>query len=218
MIEINLLPKELRKKKKVAFKMPEVNVKILPIGIGFFAILILTQLALGMAISSKTKAFESLNEEWNKIFPEKREVDALKKEVNEIERKVDIIDQLIVKRTLWSRKLSDLSNSMISGIWLTKLSLQKNKQLNIEGNAYSSYGDETAVVGRFIKSLKENEDFFSDFSKIELGQIQRRSIKDAEVMRFVISCYFKRTGANIKGIELPRELNPLDMPFGGKRP
>ena len=111
---------------------------------------------------------------------------------------------------------------MIPGIWLTELSLGGKKEtirdivlsprkrrktvpdktrpktrlvryLQLEGGASGSYGSETATVGRFIKSLKKNEEFFKYFSKIELAEMQRQRVKDIEVMNFKITCYFKET-------------------------
>jgi hypothetical protein len=49
----------------------------------------------------------------------------------------------------------------------------------------------TALVGKFIKSLKDNAQFYSAFSDIELGAIRRDRIEDQEVMNFRITCLFK---------------------------
>ncbi len=49
----------------------------------------------------------------------------------------------------------------------------------------------TASIGKFIKSLKDNNSFFSDFSDIDLGSIKRDKVNDQEVMSFKITCFFK---------------------------
>lgn len=195
MIEINLLPKEF-KKEKPKIKIPDVTKVFLPVGAVLMGILIFIHIILGSSLMFKKRTHARLDREWNDILPEKNDVDMLKKDVKRIEQKVASIDELMVKRILWSQKLNSLSDSMIPGIWLTKLSLAGAKEsggsyLNIEGCAISTYGDETATVGRFISSLKGNKDFFKDFSQIELESMQIKTIKDIEAMNFKISCFFK---------------------------
>jgi len=219
MIHINLLPKELQKKKK-SFKIPDITMIFLPTVLGLIGVLVLVQVLLMTVKNFKSKAYVRLDKEWSETLPHKQEVTTLKLEVRTIQQKVLAIDNLMIKRVLWARKLNQLSDAMIPGIWLTGLSLDKKsvsakspaKQqlrrgrraaqapvesrrevwfLNLEGRASSTYGDETATVGRFIKSLKEDEEFFKEFSKIELEIMQRRIIKDIEVMDFRVSCYFE---------------------------
>jgi len=195
MIQINLLPKELRKKKK-KLKVPDVTLVFLPITAALVGLLILIQLIMMLAIGINKGTYARLDKEWKEILPDIKMVDALKKEVARIQAKVNAIDELMVKRILWSRKMNDLNDSLIPGIWLTKLNLVSsrgsNEVLNLEGSASSAYGDETATVGKFIESLKGNESFFSDFSDIELEGMQRRVIKEIEVMNFKINGYFRK--------------------------
>ena len=68
-----------------------------------------------------------------------------------------------------------------------------SKYLIISGFA-STVGEEgTALIGKFIKGLKDNSSFYSDFSYIELGAIKRDRIEDQEVMSFRLTCLFKET-------------------------
>jgi hypothetical protein len=108
---------------------------------------------------------------------------------------------------------------MTSGIWLSELSYDERagerqahpgasgagkkeasgaraerpvlRYLVLSGYA-SSMGEEgTALVGKFIKNLKDNSDFFGDFGDIELGSIKSDRVQDQEVMSFKITCLFK---------------------------
>ena len=64
--------------------------------------------------------------------------------------------------------------------------------LNISGYA-SSVGEQgTALVGKFIKGMKENTSFFSDFSDVRLESIKSQKVMDQEVMAFQITCQFKK--------------------------
>ena len=68
-----------------------------------------------------------------------------------------------------------------------------SKYLTISGYA-SSMGDEgTALIGKFIKALKEDRQFYSDFRDIELGVIKRDKVDNQEVMNFTITCFFKES-------------------------
>jgi hypothetical protein len=65
------------------------------------------------------------------------------------------------------------------------------RYLIISGYASRLGEEDTALIGKFMKALKENPSFYSDFSDIELGTIKRDKIEDQEVMGFKITCLFK---------------------------
>ena len=233
MIEINLLPEELRKKepqfKKVDMsKLSLEGIPVLKIAGAAFGVLVAIQLLLFfIGIYTRTQ-YVSLENRCQKLLPRKTEADGLKKQVDTINKKIKAIDELMVKRFSWAKKLDDLSDSMTPGIWLNELSYnekiaeapaaaadlvpaaKKNsgqgsvqkavrpektamRYLIISGYA-SSMGEEgTALIGKFIQSLKDNASFYSDFKDIELGNIKRDKIEDQEVMSFKITCLFKET-------------------------
>ena len=231
MIDINLLPEELKKrgartapKMDIAHtdlgKLPVVN-----IGVAAVAVVISAQIAVFVVGILGSTVLNSLESSCNKILPKKRETELLRAEVASMSRKVSAIDELMVKRFSWTRKLNDLSDSVTPGIWLTQLKYEERlierqrvspepalkgrslpeggistekafERYFIISGAASSMGEEgTALIGRFIKSLKENPSFYSDFSDIELGSIKREQVKDQsatqEIMTFKITCLFK---------------------------
>jgi hypothetical protein len=47
-----------------------------------------------------------------------------------------------------------------------------------------------AAVGKFMKNIREHRSFFSNFSDIKLETVQRRSIKDKDVVDFKLALYF----------------------------
>ena len=65
------------------------------------------------------------------------------------------------------------------------------KILILEGTAASLKGDEPAMIGRFIRALKENSLFFADFQDVVLESMKRRSIEQTEVMDFKVVCTFR---------------------------
>lgn len=226
MIEINLLPTELKKKKRAApkidvSKMDLQNLPLINIALLVVAGLVVIQLFLFIVGVITGMYFKTLDESYQKILPEKNETERLQLQIDRMGKKVAAIDELMVKRFSWAKKLNDLSDSITPGIWLTELEYneklseiakpvnanlvkKKNdaenksiaekvvlKYLIISGVASSMGEDGTALIGRFIKSLKENPNFYSDFSDIELGNIKREKMEESEVMTFRITCLFK---------------------------
>ncbi len=222
MIEINLLPEENKKKKRSSAKadvsvMSVPSIPIVSIAAWAAGVILIIQLILFAIGVMNGATFKSLALEYKDMLPKKQGTEKLKIRVDVLNKKVGAIDELMVKRFSWEKKLNSLSDSMIPGIWLTELEydekltespkaiddeIAKKKGGQAAENALSGYlilsgaassmGEEgTALVGRFIKSLKDDPSFYSDFSGIELDTIRREKIDDQEVMTFKITCFFK---------------------------
>ncbi|MFA5499636.1 MAG: hypothetical protein WC404_00990 [Candidatus Omnitrophota bacterium] len=225
MLEINLLPEELKKKKRAAPKIDvkNVNLEKLPlfnmllIAAGVFVAVQIAVFGLGMLGDT---VFRSLEKKYKDILPAKTEADKLSAQASIMSNKVKAIDELMVKRFSWAKKLGSMNDAITPGIWLTQLEYDEKlverpragasnaqKARGVQGKpamekvleryliisgAASSMGEEgTALIGRFIKSLKENPSFYSDFGDIELGNIKREQVSGQEVMNFKITCLFK---------------------------
>ena len=189
MIEINLLPEDLRKRKK---KIDLPKIPLLPAVSAFLAILLVVYLVMGLAVGLKKRTLRRLTKRWEDLAPQKNEVELLKTQINSLNRKVEIIDQLTVNRILWAKKLNDLSSLITSGVWLNSLSLDvSNRCLVLKGTVASKKGEEMASVGKFMRVLKEDKSFFEEFANLELVSIQRRKIKNVEVIDFTLKCHFR---------------------------
>ncbi len=222
MIQINLLPEEFKKKESQLSKidvsalqldkLPIVNILI-----GLGVVLVIVQALLFFVGIHSESNLKTLTRELDKLLPEQKVSSRLKIEADQMSKKVGAIDELMVKRFRWAEKLNELSDCMVSGIWLTDLTydekaglaMQQSAQpkdkkapqktpekavvryLTISGYA-SGMGEEgTATIGKFIKNLKMSEGFYSDFQDIELGTIKRDKVLDQEIMSFTITCAFK---------------------------
>lgn len=200
MIEINLLPAELRKSRKT----PLLNIpktKIFLLSLGAFALLHFTVTAL---VTINTKRLSALKLTWSSLSKQRRAIQELKEELSQINSKVPFIEQLVRNRILWSKKMNLLSDSMVSGVWLNELSLETEltkrkgeplKYLVIRGSCASRAQDEPALIGKFLQNLKANSAFADDFAEIELGPIKKRIIGKTEIMDFYLSCLFKKEKA-----------------------
>lgn len=224
MIEINLLPEEAKKKKRSAPKIDASmidlsSVPVIKIFMAAIGAILVIQLALFIIGVISGATFKSLKLEYRDIMPKKQETENLKKQVDVTYKKVTAIDELMVKRFSWEKKLNSLSDSIIPGIWLTELQYNEkltnvgvpkiakrssarkkpvqaaestlSRYLILSGAAFSKDEEGTAVIGRFMKSLKDDTAFYSDFSDIELGTIKREDFDGQEIMTFKITCFFK---------------------------
>ena len=204
MIEINLLPKELRKKK---IEIPEIDISFLPIAAVFLGLIIVIHSALSLSVALKTRSLNRLNERWQEKLPEEEKAVEYTNKLTDMRTKIDAIDSLLQGRMSWTEKLNNLGDAMIPGVWLNSLWLERRmilqkaeenaeptkvmvKTLHLKGSVIVT-GEETAAIGKFIRSLKENERFFADFKEIGSASIQRSRLKDVEVMDFELICYFK---------------------------
>lgn len=216
MIEINLLPEELRKKesffKKIDLSAFSVQkIPVFPVAIGVAGFLIAIQLVVsGLAVYTNFRAM-ALAKKYEALLPDKKQADALKAKDAVINMQSSAIDELMSRRFSWAKKLSALSDAMTPGIWLTELNYDERPVSGARASAppdnangslmggtlaligYASGAGEqgATLVGRLIKSLKESEPFFKDFARIDLVSVRSDKVDNNEVMKFRINCFFR---------------------------
>lgn len=201
MIEINLLP-ERPKRRETRFKNFDLSAlkieKTVFLKIAIVVAVVLAALHSILYIVGALSRSETdlLAKRYNALLTKKAEADALRARKDGMYKKVSAINELMVDRFSWAKKLNALSDSMAPGIWLSELDYYEDAgkaagHLMLSGYA-SSMGEEgTALIGKFIKALKDNGAFYSDFSEIELKSIKADKIGGQEVMNFRIDCLFK---------------------------
>lgn len=206
MIEINLLPHELRKKPSLfsGIDFKGIDIKSIPtlkIAAGIGAGLVLIQLAVFLIGIISRVELASITKKYDAILPEKKEADILKAKVADINKRSGAIDELMVKRFSWARKINLLSDCMTPGIWLSELYYDERPvpgkktampgALVISGYA-SGVGEQgAALIGKFIKSLQDNKDFYSDVASVDLVSTKSDKVDKQDVMSFRINCLFK---------------------------
>src|SRR4030042_1157038 len=122
MMEINLLPPELKKKRR-KIELPDIS--FLPIVAGLLGVIIIIHLLLGSTLALKAKTLKRLERKWEAVLPEKQKADKLKAELTSMRSKVGAIDNLVKNRRSWASRLNDISDAMIPGVWLNKLWLER---------------------------------------------------------------------------------------------
>ncbi len=212
MIEINLLPEELKKAKRVAKRLKPsqaaiiLKSKLKVFAIGVFGFLIFIYVITTVAVVFQNYRIEKLSAKWEEIRPQSEKLNAVKTDLRIFNNKISSMNKMMSRRFSWSQKLNSLSDSVIPGIWLTKISIEENakrsnrpreislvseKVLAIKGSAVSMTNEATAIIGKFMKSLQRNEKFSVDFEKIELGSISNKKAADIDVKDFELICTFK---------------------------
>ncbi len=194
MIELNLLPEEL-KKKRVKIELPEIP--LIPIAVVFVGVLLIVQFIMGSLIFLSKRQFAGLDKKWQDLAPKKAEFNKVRKQVVATGKKVEAIEGLIEKQLNWSRLLNELSNSLAANIWLTELSYAESgkdnriRTLTLSGSAAGESEEATAQIARFIKALKDNKIFFTEFDSTELISIRKGLVAEQDVMNFILVCSFK---------------------------
>lgn len=194
MIEINLLPPELRKKKTVPVEFKQIfNLKILLTLLGY-VVLVHTVILTVSFISAKR--LDIIKTNWNSLSFQRTKITQLNTDYTDTQQKVLLIEKLIGNRILWAKKLNCLSGLLVNGVWLNQLSLEPQKDnpariyLTIRGSAASRAKDEPALIGKFIQNLKNSPEFSGDFIEIELGPIKQRQIMQTNIMDFILTGQF----------------------------
>lgn len=186
MITINLLPKHLRKTEKKAIALPY-NTYIL---IAAAVFIVLHLLFFGLA-SIKKIQLVSLKGSVSKISEPAAKAVKLKGDVKALESRSVSLKDVLSRKFSYSRLFPALSSAVPKGLWLDRLSLSKDG-LVLQGTVISLSQNEMTIIGKFLQNLKNSADFDPVFSKVELGSVQRRSIKNYDVVDFVLKGEIKK--------------------------
>lgn len=204
MIEINLLPEAYKIKNVKTEQNIPVNLILLSINAFLLAIfLIITAINVGKNIT-----LHALNTRLKGLAPEQQKIIEIQKKTTDLKATNTLFSPMVENKFLWSKKLNLLSDLIIPGIWLRQISFENQStqevgqavavvgaqdvSLKIEATAVSVINDEMGIISKFVKKLKQNKDFISDFKGIELEGVLRRQIATVEVMDFTLICIFKQ--------------------------
>ena len=180
MIKINLLPTNLRKK-DIVHKIP------LPV-IMYFVTLIVIALHLIFFVLSVYKKVQlsSLNQTWERMQPQFREVDVLKNSLVVKRDKARVMEYILNRNLYFTEFFNKINQAVPKGLWLNRLSFSYNG-LVIGGSVFSFGTEEISLVNIFFNELKNNELFLENFSNFNLDSVQRRVIKEYEILDFLLT-------------------------------
>ena len=154
---------------------------------GLFVILLLISVFLQATIFIQFAQRKALKQQWEEILPSKTRVDLVVNQLRAFQGKVKSIENITgAKDIAWAVKLNDIGDSLPRGVWLKSI-IGNEQRLVIEGSSVSKGKDEMINVHDFAAQLKTRESFLMNLSDLEVGSIQRRTIKNVGVADFSIT-------------------------------
>ena len=195
MIEINLLPEELKVKVKsrpkkeggaagsgpIAFE-PKYLVYLIPF---ILAVLLCTHIYLGLVYLVKTGQLRQLNGRWQSLEPQRKELEAFNAEYAVISEDSKAMQQILQSRINWAQKLNLLSLGIPSGVWYSEISITPN-DFTLNGSVVALQKEELTLVNKLISNLKNDNNFFKDFSNLELNSVQKKTIGGYDIFDFIL--------------------------------
>lgn len=219
MIEINLLPEDLRKKESVKITLPEIPIKKTLFVAG--GVVISLQLLLTLYIVFLHFQFVALNGQITVLREANKEVLEVKIQTTGVLNRLKEARNATTRPFYWASLLNEISGCMTKGVWLRNLSVSeeeprstgaadkkaeapaastdgkkpaKARFLVLEGSAVGQ-GQETAFIGKFLKQLKDSKLLSDLFYEIKPYNINQRRLKDFDVYDFMIYLRFRKEKA-----------------------
>jgi Tfp pilus assembly protein PilN len=184
MIEINLLPPEIRAKQAKASGFdPRFLVYLIPVVVG---ILLVIHLALGLYALVRGYQAGVLSRQWQKLEPQRKELDAFKQQYETLTQDTKIADALAGLNINWSEKLNKLSLALPSGIWFESLTASR-KEFVLKGTVVSLQKQEMSLLNKFLDGLKKDPSFIRDFKGFDVTSFQVKTIGGYDTLAFTIA-------------------------------
>ncbi|MDD5097546.1 MAG: PilN domain-containing protein [Candidatus Omnitrophica bacterium] len=199
MIEINLLPEELRIKtksknleqvtvtKSAAFGSEQLFIYAIPILLGLFVCAHVYFAVISMA---KNNQLVTLNSQWVKLEPQKKALDEFNNEYSNVSQDANLAQLLTGKRIVWAQKLNELSLNLPSGVWFNEITINA-KDIVIQGSVISLAKEEVNLLNKLLENLKEDGEFSKDFVSFELSNVQKKNIGGYDIADFILTGVLK---------------------------
>lgn len=180
MIKIDLLPQNLKKKESTS-KIP-----VFPILALVILVVLAINILLGLLILYKKAQVGILNKKWNGMQAQFKEVEDLKNGLKAKEDKIKIMEYVTKRDIYWTDFFNKINQAVPKGLWFNRLALSK-QGLIIEGSVFSFSTDKVTLVNKFYNELKNDEFFKLNFVNFSLDSVQKRIIKDYEILDFLLT-------------------------------
>lgn len=195
MIEINLLPEELRIKTKakaveqitvnkpMVFSQDQLFVYAIPVLLG---LLICANVYFLFVATLKNGELVALNSKWMDAAPQKKVLDEYNDVYSTVSQDASLAALLNSKRTLWAQKLNELSLNLPSGVWFNEVIISA-KEIIIRGSVISLAKEEVNLINKFLENLKADNEFSKDFISFELSNVQKKSVGGYDIADFILT-------------------------------
>jgi len=195
MIQINLLPDELKIKTKgrnidqVLVKSPMALIRdqaFIYAAAAMLLLFILAHLYLAVLLVSKNGQLVSLNQKWLNLAGQKKELDEFNQGFSAVSQDTSLLQQLNRQRFLWAKKLNALSLRLPAGVWFNQITINA-KDIIIQGSVISLQKQEVSLINKLLENLKADSEFSKDFVSFELSNVQKKSIGGYDVADFILT-------------------------------
>jgi uncharacterized protein (DUF3820 family) len=161
MIEINLLPPEMRKVDRTSMKRLTTMVT---------AVVLLSASVIGVTVFLKGYYSEKsenvvLDSEARRLEPLAKEYDVLSAELKAIETRIATIDEIRTTRLRWGRKLDQMYAILPDYVWFEKVELKQTKAASAAGAGATS----KVVLECYLAGADEKR--YSEFRRILSGEV-----------------------------------------------
>jgi len=199
MIEINLLPEELRVKNKnktvehetvakpATFSPDQLFIWALPVLLGAF---VCAHIYFGIISISKNSQLVALNQQWLDLAPQKKALDEFNNEYSSVSQDASLAQLLTGKRIVWAQKLNELSLDLPSGVWFNEIAINA-KDIVIQGSVISLAKEEVNLLNKLLEILKADVEFSKDFVSFELSNVQKKNVGGFDIADFILTGVLK---------------------------
>ncbi len=189
MIEINLLPEELRKKKSAGGASQAAGLELALYAVPvIIALLALIHVYLGILAAGKTMAVSAVERKWRALEPQKKQIELLKNAG--LSEDVKALRDKIGRSMSVAEKFSRMNQLVPDGIWFNEAFLSA-AQLEIKCSAVSAFsGDEMGLINDLMSALKKDPAFMKGVLFVDSGAASRRQAGSVEVVDFVLTVTF----------------------------
>lgn len=191
MIErINLIPDEIRSKKKAGQRRPLI--------VGF---LIVYVILLGTVyyyqktrVKGKLNTMETIRKEKDELMAQNaryrdviERINQTQKREDEIRKRLVVISAILDNRIYWSEILKNITHTVPDGVWLTSMSTYDLTNVVGKGVKFSGTAISNSGIAEFVFAL-ENSRFFGN---ILLSYTQKRELNGRDLYDFEITADLK---------------------------
>jgi len=182
MIEINLLPDELKvklKKKAISVRSKQI-LCFVPVVLGLLLVIHIYLISITL---TRGVHLAALNNKWQRLQPQRKMLEDFKKEYEGETKYSSVIQKINNQRIIWAEKLNKLSLDLPAGVWFKEITITR-KDFALKACVVSLRKDEMNLINKFIESLKKDVNFFKDFKGLELTSVQTKVIGGYDVTEF----------------------------------
>ena len=161
------------------------------------ALIVILNMFFGLVLMSKKAAVGALEKRYKIHQGLQEEIKGLNGNVAYFNREFALIENFFPKKFYWSEKLLQLSKKVPEEIWFQRLSISSDKErelLKINGSVANLNPEEKplSLLNKFIKALKDDQDFSASFLEIRLVDVKSASLQNKEILEFNLELPLKK--------------------------